>query len=253
MAPRRRTLALTLGAMAVPATLAGGSVAASRGEVREVRTLLLEVAQPAARQAAVRAGDDAAAARRQALAWRPPSLAHDRSRATGRPNDGRLHNGILLPAEGRDFLSFDSILERAPSREWRRWATGGLLRVVYAALRDYRKANPGAPRVLVGDLSRPHGGEFGRRYGGLGHASHQNGLDIDLYFPRRDRRRAKPARVSQVDRRMAQELVDAFVARPEVQFAFVGLNVGLTGPRRRVQRIPHHDDHVHIRVHPPRT
>ena len=43
-----------------------------------------------------------------------------------------------------------------------------------------------APAVLVGDLSRPGGGPFGSRlYGGLGHASHQNGLR---------RRRALPAR-----------------------------------------------------------
>ena len=34
----------------------------------------------------------------------------------------------------------------------------------------YRDAHPDAPRVLVGDLSRRHGGFFGRRYGGLGHA-----------------------------------------------------------------------------------
>lgn len=185
---------------------------------------------------------------RQALAWRPPAASEDRSRAVGRPHDGRLRNGLLLPAQGRDFKTFDPILERAPSREWRRYATGRLLRVVYAALRDYREANPRAPRVLVGDLSRPRGGWFGREYGGLGHASHQNGLDIDLYYPRRDGRQRKAARASKVDRRLAQALVDAFVARPEVQHAFVGLNVGLTGPPRRVQRLAHHDDHVHIRV-----
>jgi murein endopeptidase len=190
----------------------------------------------------------------QARAWTPPPASQDRSRAIGRPNDGRLRNGLLLPALGRDFTTFDSILERAPSREWRRYGTGRLLRVVYGALRDYREANPGAPRVLVGDLSRPRGGWFGREYGGLGHASHQNGLDIDLYYPRRDGLRRKPARASQVDRRLAQELVDAFVARPEVQYAFVGLNVGLnvglTGSAERVQRVAYHDDHVHIRVRP---
>ena len=240
MSRRRRTLAIPLAVVALP----GGALAAAQGdELRPVRPLALEGAAPV---------DKHAAEALEARAWRPPPASEDRSRAIGRPNDGRLHNGLLLPAQGRDFVTFDSILERVPSREWRRYATGRLLRVVYGALRDYREANPDAPRVLVGDLSRPGGGWFGREYGGLGHASHQNGLDVDLYYPRRDGRQLKPSRASQVDRRLAQELVDAFVARPEVQYAFVGLNVGLTGPARRVQRVVHHDGHVHIRVRGPR-
>jgi hypothetical protein len=244
MRSRRRTLALALGAAAVPGAFAGGAVASQDDEVRLVRPLALETAAPVAKGEAAQA--------LQAPAWTPPPASEDRSRAIGEPNDGRLRNGLLLPAEGRDFTTFDSILERAPSREWRRYATGRLLRVVHAALRDYRKVNPDAPRVLVGDLSRPRGGWFGPEYGGLGHVSHQNGLDIDLYYPRSDGRRRKPARASQVNRRLAQELVDAFVARPEVRYAFVGLNVGLTGPPERVQRIAHHDDHVHVRVLPSR-
>ncbi len=38
----------------------------------------------------------------------------------------------------------------------------------------------------IGDLSRPNGGVFDERFGGRGHASHQNGLDVDVYYPRRD-------------------------------------------------------------------
>jgi len=243
MPVRRRSLAIALCVAAVSAALAGGALAASQDEVRPLRPLALQTVAPVVKSATAEA---------QARAWTPPPASQDRSRAIGRPNDGRLRNGLLLPALGRDFTTFDSILERAPSREWRRYGTGHLLRVVYGALRDYREANPGAPRVLVGDLSRPRGGWFGREYGGLGHASHQNGLDIDLYYPRRDGLRRKPARASQVDRRLAQELIDAFVARPEVRYAFVGLNVGLTGPAERVQRVAYHDDHVHIRVLPPR-
>ena len=40
--------------------------------------------------------------------------------------------------------------------------------------------------MAVGDLSRPHGGDFGPRFGYIGHASHQNGLDADVYYPRAD-------------------------------------------------------------------
>ncbi len=76
----------------------------------------------------------------------------------------------------------------------------------------HRRAHPGAPRVLVGDLSRPRGGPFGPRFGGPGHVSHQNGLDVDVYYPRRDRLEAAPTRVAQIDRRLAQDLVDRFLA-----------------------------------------
>ncbi len=114
-------------------------------------------------------------------------------------------------------------------------------------LRDYRFANPGAPPLLVGDLSRPWGGPFGSDHGGLGHASHQNGLDVDVLYPRADRALLPPASVHDVDRALAQDLVNRFVAAG-AQFAFVGEHVGLGGPPNVVQAIAHHDDHVHVRI-----
>ncbi len=101
--------------------------------------------------------------------------------------------------------------------------------------------------MLVGDLSRPQGGVFDRRYGGLGHASHQNGLDVDVYYPRRDGLPLAPVRPGQVDRRLAQDLVDRFVAAG-AEKVFVGPRLGLRGPRRVVQRLVHHNDHLHVRI-----
>jgi murein endopeptidase len=101
--------------------------------------------------------------------------------------------------------------------------------------------------VLVGDLSRPHGGDFGRRFGGLGHASHQNGLDADIYYPRLDRRVIRAAEPSEVNRAAAQELVDAFT-RAGAEYVFVGPSLGLHGPRKMVQELAHHDDHLHFRL-----
>ena len=106
---------------------------------------------------------------------------------------------------------------------------------------------PGAPPDLVGDLSRPYGGPFGSDFGGLGHASHQNGLDVDVYYPRLDRPLQPPGSVADVDRALAQDLVSRFVAAG-AQFTFVGLHVGLGGPAGVVQAIAHHDDHVHVRI-----
>jgi murein endopeptidase len=169
------------------------------------------------------------------------------STAVGRTNAGRLVNGVQLPSEGEHFFTWDPIRNTTPNRPWRRYGTDRLLKVVLQVLAEFRAANPAAPRIGVGDLSRPNGGSFGARFGAPGHASHQNGLDVDVYYPRIDARERGPANVGQVDRALAQDLVDRFV-RAGAKFAFVGLHVGLRGPRRIVQAIPNHDNHLHVRI-----
>ena len=123
------------------------------------------------------------------------------------------------------------------------------MHTVLEVLGDFQDSHPDAPRVGVGDLSRPQGGDFGPRFGHPGHASHQNGLDVDVYYPRLDRRERAPLRPAQVDRVLAQDLVDRFVAAG-AQFVFVGYRTGLRGPRRVVQAIPNHDNHLHVRLWP---
>jgi len=153
--------------------------------------------------------------------------------AVGRPNRGRLINGLALPASGPDWIALSGPDER--------WSTDRMLAFLLAVLRDYRLANPGAPQVMIGDLSRPHGGPI------AGHVSHQNGLDVDVYYPRLDRTLRAPDRAADVDRALAQDIVDRFVAAG-ARFAFVGRHVGLAGPPAVVQALPHHDDHVHVRI-----
>jgi len=81
--------------------------------------------------------------------------------------------------------------------------------------------------------------------------SHQNGLDVDIYYPRRDRREKAPRAVGDIDVGLSQDLVDRFV-RAGVQFVFVGPNTPLTGPRGIVQSLPRHDNHLHVRLPPGR-
>jgi murein endopeptidase len=176
-----------------------------------------------------------------------PTVGRRRSRALGLPYAGRLRGGVQLPAEGPDFATWDAVLERAPNRAWRRWGTDELVATVLAVVRDYRAKHPDAPRVLIGDLSRPHGGDFGRRFGGLGHASHQNGLDVDVFYPRVDGRERRPYKPALVDPVLAQDLVDRFVDAG-AQRIFVGPRLRLRGPRRVVSRLVHHDDHLHVRL-----
>jgi murein endopeptidase len=162
---------------------------------------------------------------------------------------GRLRHGVQFPAESFDFVTWDPVLKQTPNRGWRRWGTPKLVETTELVLRAYRDAHPEAPRVLVGDLSRRHGGFFGARYGGLGHATHQNGLDVDVYYPRRDHRERAAFRPDQVDRPLAQDLVDRFVAAGAIK-VYVGPDVGLHGRRGIVTPLIYHDDHLHVRLAP---
>jgi len=191
----------------------------------------------------------AAPAVRPATTMRPPvaQVQWRRSRAVGLPYAGRLVAGVQLPVQGRTFVTFDPVLRKSPNRAWRRFGTDRLLRVVLGVTSAYAVAHPNAPRVVIGDLSRTHGGSFGKRYGGLGHRSHQNGLDVDIYYPRRDGREIPPGRVRDIDRALAQDLVRRFV-RAGSRYVFIGPATQLRGPRGVVMKLVHHDDHMHVRI-----
>jgi murein endopeptidase len=176
-----------------------------------------------------------------------PPIAWRESHAVGKPFAGRLVQGVQLPAEGRDFWTYDWGTRLSPNRPWRRWGTDRLVRTLLDVLAEYRAANPGAPRVGIADLSRPHGGRFGRNFGGLGHSSHQNGLDADVLYPRVDGLERRAYAPALVDDDRAQDLVDRFVGAG-ASYVFTGTSLRLRGPRKVVVRLSHHDDHMHVRV-----
>jgi hypothetical protein len=173
-------------------------------------------------------------------------VAWARSRSWGTHTHGTLAGAVRLPRGGRDFFTWDPVRRRTPNRAWRRWGATSTVARVLEVVRNVRLRHPGSPRIGIGDLSRPRGGDFGPRFGGLGHVSHQNGLDVDVYYPRRDGREAAPRTVAQVDLSLSQALVDGFV-RAGAAKIFVGPNVRLRGPRRIVQVLPNHDNHLHVR------
>ena len=179
-----------------------------------------------------------------------PRVEWRQSAALGLPEAGRLVDGVRLPAEGRTYFTWDPVLKRRPDRDWRRWATDDLVRTTLGVVRDLRRRHPHAPRVGIGDLSLPRGGYFGPEVsGGIGHATHQNGLDVDVYYPRLDRRERPPRSVDQVDVGLAQELVDLFVAAGATT-VYVGPNLPLAGPPGVVTPLANHDNHLHARIAP---
>jgi murein endopeptidase len=230
-----RSLLGLLAALAV-AVLALGRLAPHESRAQDTEAL---ATHEIVRMQALNAGGDPA---REPIRWRA-------SRAIGLPYAGRLMRGVRLPEEDAAYFTWDPIRKTAPNRWWRRYGTDRLVRTLLQVLGEFQDEHPDAPRVGVGDLSRPRGGNFGPQFGPPGHASHQNGLDVDVYYPRLDRREREPLRPAQIDRVLAQDLVDRFVA-VGAQYVFVGYRTGLRGPRRVVQAIPGHDNHLHVRLRP---
>jgi len=175
-----------------------------------------------------------------------PEIEWRQSRAVGAPSAGRLVRGVQLPSAGARYFTWDPLLHRRPDRPGRRWGTDLLVRKVLRVVSGYAAAHPSAPRLGIGDLSRPRGGPFGPR-----HASHQNGLDADVYYPRRDHRLLAAYKPALIDHALAQRILNRFVDAG-AQFVFVGTRTGLRGPRKEVEVIAHHNDHMHVRIFPPR-
>ena len=155
---------------------------------------------------------------------------------------------MLLPELGEDFFTWDPIRDEIPNREWRRWGTDRLIRTVLRGpARIPHRARQRPARRDHGPLAPQGRRSSARNYGGLGHASHQNGLDIDILYPRKDGTETRPTKPSQVDRELAQELVDRFVAAGAVK-VFVGPRLDLKGPKKVVTPLIYHDDHLHVRI-----
>ena len=168
--------------------------------------------------------------------------------AVGLPSSGHLVRGVQLPAQGNAYFTWDPVLRRQPNRDWRRWGTDELVRTTLRVLREFHRRHPGAARVGIGDLSLPHGGYFGPEVGGgIGHATHLNGRDVDVYYPRLDGEERPPESADEIDHRLAQDLVDLFVAAG-AEVIYVGPNTGLSGPPGIVTALANHDNHLHFRI-----
>jgi hypothetical protein len=172
-----------------------------------------------------------------------PAIRWRDSQAVGVPHAGRLVDGVRLPVEGPGWVTWDPVRDRTPNRANRLYGTEVLVRMVVDVIAQYRAAHPEASPVVVGDLSYRGGGEIDE------HASHENGLDVDVYYPRRDGQPRPPVTVGQVDHRLAQDLLDRFVAAG-AYIVFVGQSTPLRGDAGIVVPYPAHDNHMHVRIAP---
>lgn len=182
--------------------------------------------------------------RAEARATELPKIEWNRATAIGLPFAGRLVDGTQLPVEGPNWVTWNPTTDSVPNQPGRLYGHERTIRTVISVLAAYRAAHPDAPRVVIGDISFRDGRRMNE------HVSHQNGLDVDVYYPRRDGRLSAPRARSQIDRRLAQDLLDRFVAAG-AQMVFVGYSTDLRGPTGVVVPYPRHENHMHVRFPPP--
>lgn len=169
-----------------------------------------------------------------------PEIHWHRATSHGIHWAGSLSDGTQLPLEGPDWVTWNPVEDSVPNAPRRLYGNEHTIRALVSVLAAYRNANPDAPRVVVGDISFRGGGPMEL------HRSHQNGLDVDVYYPRLDRALREPVTTGQVDRKLSQELLDRFLAAG-ARIVFVGYSTGLRGPSGVVVPYPNHENHMHVR------
>ena len=244
------SLTLRLGAPTAEDAIGPVDLGAGRGDLRVAFGSLPVVepkrAQPrvagVARSPRPAARPKRSTARRSTARGRAlPTIEWHQATSVGLPWAGSLIDGTQLPLKGPSWVTWNPVGESVPNAPHRLYGNEHTIRAVVSVIDSYLAANPGAPRVVVGDISREGGGPMTDE-----HVSHQNGLDVDVYYPRLDGIPRPPVAPHQVDRRLAQDLLDRFVAAG-AQMIFVGYSTGLHGPTGVVVPYPSHENHMHVR------
>jgi hypothetical protein len=174
-----------------------------------------------------------------------PKIHWREARSVGSPSAGYLVAGTQLPLYGPNWVTWNPVEDHVPNEPERLYGNEHTIRKILSVAKGYRLAHPDAPPIVVGDISRQGGGPMTDE-----HVSHQNGLDVDIYYPRLDGELTAPTTHDQIDFRLAQALLDRFVAAG-AQMVFVGYSTGLRGPAGVVIPYAYHENHMHVRFPPP--
>jgi penicillin-insensitive murein endopeptidase len=206
------------------------------------------------------ANPDAPATAAKELFARRPLPASMPARAVGFYAKGCLAGGVALPINGKTW----QVMRLSRNRNWGHPALIGLLEQLSA-----KAAKVGWPGLLVGDISQPRGGPML-----TGHASHQVGLDADIWLtpmPSRELTRAERERMSATDAVAADRrdvdpsvwtpahlaVIKAAATEPQVERIFVNAAIKkaicreATGDRSWLEKVRPmwgHNYHFHIRI-----
>ncbi len=123
------------------------------------------------------------------------------------------------------------------------WGTAATIGQLEAAARNF--AGTGNGRVPLGDISFEHGGDI------AGHASHEVGLDVDLWPIRTDSQQCTGARItwqsSSYDRAATRQLIQAIRATAPGHIKLIYFNDPELIREGLTTSYPNHDNHIHIR------
>ncbi|NVO14504.1 MAG: penicillin-insensitive murein endopeptidase [Rhodoplanes sp.] len=194
------------------------------------------------------------------LFGRKPTPATMEARAIGFYSKGCLAGGIALPVNGSAW----QVMRLSRNRNW---GHPELVAMLEKLAVDARKV--GWPGLLVGDMSQPRGGPML-----TGHASHQVGLDADIWLTpmpdreltRREREETSATMVVAPDRKDVDPavwtpghlgVIRTAAKRPEVERIFVNAAIKKAlcreagsdrGWLEKVRPYWGHDYHFHVRI-----
>lgn len=142
------------------------------------------------------------------------------------------------------YPSFTNLCDQNPDgNTTANWGVASTVAQVEAAAASF--AGTGQGRVPMGDISFEHGGDIG------GHASHETGLDVDLWPIRTDSAQCTASRItwqsSSYDRAATRTLVRAIRDRAPGQVALIYFNDPTLISEGLTTQYPNHDNHLHVR------
>lgn len=123
----------------------------------------------------------------------------------GRPNRGRLQNGVQLPESGYYTL-------RDPDRSY---GSSHAVAVVHDSIAAFRVETGFDGEIKIADMSKKGGGRL------RPHGSHQSGRDVDIRLPRRSGALKKDKSSRAIDWDLSWALVKAFVDSGEIEYIFL--------------------------------
>jgi penicillin-insensitive murein endopeptidase len=183
------------------------------------------------------------------------------TRVIGGPASGCLAGAAMLPPDGAGYEA----IRLSRHRNYSHPAT-----IDYVASLGRAAQGAGLPIFMVGDLSQPRGGPMA-----FGHGSHQNGVDVDIWFTFEgararpvaareevdlpsmvladksgvDTQRFGAAQVTLLRLAAADQRVDRIFVNPVIKQALCEVHGGAErGWLHKIRPWYGHDDHFHIRL-----
>lgn len=184
-------------------------------------------------------------------------------------SSGFLKNPIALPS-----TELYKTRESKNPKRGRNYGVPEMVLAIKAAVEAVHDTHPETKRLVIGDLSRPHGGFFPP------HLSHQSGRDADIGYYIKGRREPEylmKIRAHQLDVERTWTFLHSFLKDDKVQYVFMDyrlqkplykylrnviklsprlLSKYISYPRRKGGIIRHlrgHADHMHVRFYAPQS